>query len=466
MNLTITDLLSLKGKPSPALLRLTPDLPFKNVSTDSRTIEKGDLFIALRGENLDGHSYLKEIEQKGACAAIVDEKWFKKAPKQTKFPVFVARDTLWAMQDLAHNYRKKFKIPILVIAGSNGKTTTKELVAHVLGTSFNVLKTEANYNNHVGVPQMLFRLRSPHEIAVLEIGTNHPGETATLTKIIEPTHVLVTNIGKEHLEFFKNIEGVAKEETKAFFITEELGGFAFVNADDPFLAPFKELFGEWSISYGTKAGAGIAAKRIGFLTKRKLTVELKVGKKKFRAATSIISDYAPNLLAGVIAIAVHFRISPTKIRLALEQYTPHSKRMEAVRTRRGVTIINDAYNANPESFASAISTLRALKTKGKKYIVSGDMFELGTASAREHASYGELLAKNDLTGYFFTGSGMKKAFDALVKKKKKAPAYYYDNKKQIISHLRPLLEYGDIVLVKGSRGMKMEEIVEKLRMTK
>jgi UDP-N-acetylmuramyl pentapeptide synthase len=290
-----------------------------------------------------------------------------------------------------------------------------------------------------------------------------------LTKIIEPTHALVTNIGKEHLEFFKNLEGVAKEETKAFFITEELGGFAFVNADDPYLAPFKGLFSEWSISYGTKAGADIISKRIGFLTKRKLTVELKAGKKKFRMATSLISDYAPNLLAAVTAVALHFRIPPTKIRLALERYTPHSKRMEIMRTKRGVSIINDAYNANPESFASAISTLNSLRTKGKrtegkKYIVSGDMFELGAASAREHTAYGELLAKSDLDGYFFTGSGMKKAFDALVKKKKKAPAYYSDNKKEIISRLRSLLDYGDIVLVKGSRGMKMEEVVEKLRM--
>ncbi|HEY6170910.1 MAG TPA: Mur ligase family protein, partial [Candidatus Kapabacteria bacterium] len=216
MNITTKDLLQVKHLSS----ELTSKIKFSNVSTDSRTVKKGDLFIALRGEKFDGHEFIAQVAKQGAKAAIVDAKWFRKTTKRPKLNYLVVKDTTQAMGELARLYRLKFEIPILAIGGSNGKTTTKELVAHVLGTSFNVLKTEANFNNQVGVPQMLFRITSKHEIAVLEIGTNHPGEIAWLTNVIEPTHTLITNIGREHLEFFKNLDGVAKEETSAFFISE------------------------------------------------------------------------------------------------------------------------------------------------------------------------------------------------------------------------------------------------------
>lgn len=456
MNLTTQDLLQVKHISS----ELTKNTRFSNVSTDSRTINKGDLFIALRGENFDGHDFIAAIAKQGAKAAIVDSTWYKKTKKRPKLEYLVVKDTLEAMGELARVYRRKFEIPILIIGGSNGKTTTKELVAHVVGTSFNVLKTEANFNNQVGVPQMLFRLNPKHEVAILEIGTNHPGEVAWLTNVIEPTHVLLTNIGREHLEFFKNLDGVAKEETSAYFITESFGGFGFINHDDTYLKPFSRLFGEWSVSYGTKGKADVVGKSKGYDAKGKHIIEIAYSKKKFTVKTNLLARYAANLVASVTAVALHFNVSQAKIKRALESYEPHSKRMQIEKLPSGVTVINDAYNANPESFISALETLKAIPSKGRKFIVAGDMFELGTTSQREHAALGKAMKKYKLRGYLFTGKAMKHAHQAL----RLTNGFHFSTKDEIIYVLRQVLKKGDIVLVKGSRGMKMEEVIDQLRM--
>ncbi|HWF44037.1 MAG TPA: UDP-N-acetylmuramoyl-tripeptide--D-alanyl-D-alanine ligase, partial [Candidatus Kapabacteria bacterium] len=212
MNLTIQDLLSIPYEHEDGVKNLDLARTFRDVSTDSRTLKHDDLFVAIRGQKFDGHQFLERATKEGALAAIVDETWFRgRHGKRTPLPVIVVKNTIDAFGALANLYRKKFNIPIMVIAGSNGKTTTKEMIAHVLSGTRGVLKTEANYNNQVGLPHMLFQLRDGHEIAVLEIGTNHPGEIEWLCKVADPTHALITNVGREHLEFFKDLRGVAQE---------------------------------------------------------------------------------------------------------------------------------------------------------------------------------------------------------------------------------------------------------------
>lgn len=456
MNLTTKDLLQVKH----IFSGLTKNVKFSNVSTDSRRVKKGDLFIALRGENFDGHSFVDAVAKQGAKAAIVDAKWYQKTKRRPKLEYLVVKDTLEAIGELARVYRRKFELPILAIGGSNGKTTTKELVAHVLGTSFNVLKTEANFNNQVGVPQMLFRLNSKHDIAILEIGTNHPGEVAWLTNVIEPTHVLITNIGREHLEFFKNLDGVAKEETSAFFICESLDGFGFINHDDPYLKPFSQLFSEWSVSYGTEGKVNVIGTSKGYDSRGKHSIEISYGKKRFTVKTNLLATYAANLCASVTAVALHFNLSQTKIKQALERYQTHSKRMQIETLSGGITVINDTYNANPESFIAALETLKAIPTKGRKFIVAGDMLELGRTSTREHAALGKAMKTYKLRGYLFTGKAMKHAHKALQSKY----AFHFKTKNQIAHVLRQVLKKGDVVLVKGSRGMKMEEVIKQLGM--
>lgn len=458
MNLSIKDLISISHQQAHKFSGIPLTKKLNSVSSDSRNIKKGALFVALRGENFDGHDFIDTVHRNGAVAAIVDAKWYKKHPK-TKLPCIVVKNTLDAFGELALVYRRKFSIPILAVGGSNGKTTTKDLLAHVLGTSFNVLKTEKNFNNQVGLPQMLFRLKPSHQMAVLEIGTNHPGEIAWLTNVAEPTHAIVTNIGREHLEFFKNLDGVAREELSALAITEELGGFGFLNWDDPYTRSFQEIFEEWSITYGTSRGADIVATSKGFDAKGRHVINVTAGKTTFNLRMQIIADYAPNMVAAAISVALHFNMKKGAVTKALESYRPHSKRMEVLRSKRGVTIINDAYNANPESFKSALATLAQMKTRGKKYVAAGDMFELGATSTREHRELGNVMDQHKLSRYFLTGTAMKHAQLALQKRKRPT---LHASKDEIVKDLKALLKPGDILLVKGSRGMRMEYIVEQL----
>ena len=304
MNLTVQDLLSISHVEND-LKGLDANKTFRDVSTDSRQLKRGDLFVALRGEKFDGHDYLDAVTETGAVAAIVDSQWAKKAKKRPNLPLIVVENTLDAHGALANVYRKKFKIPILVVAGSNGKTTTKELLAHVLGTTRGVLKTEANYNNQVGLPRMLFALRDGHDMAVLEIGTNHPGEIAWLCKVAEPTHAIVTNVGREHLEFFKDLKGVAAEERAAFDYVAEHGGTAFINMDDKYLASAKKQFGDKAETFGTTPTAEIFARFLGYTKDNRLELRVGAEDKSFKLRTHIIADYAPNMIAAAVAVGLH-----------------------------------------------------------------------------------------------------------------------------------------------------------------
>jgi UDP-N-acetylmuramoyl-tripeptide--D-alanyl-D-alanine ligase len=455
MNLSVNDLLEVTHLRAYLISKLSKIKTINRVSTDSRTVRKGDLFVALRGEKFDGHTFINEIKQKGAIAAVVDEKWFRTQSK-ISIPCIVVKNTIDAFGELARIYRRKFSIPILVVAGSNGKTTTKDLLAHTLGTSFNVLKTQANFNNQVGLPHMLLSLKKTHQLAILEIGTNHPGEIAWLTNVAEPTHALVTNIGREHLEFFKNLDGVAREELSTLAITEELGGFGFLNYDDPYILQMQAFFEEWSITYGKDRRSDICAKSLGFDAKGRQRIKVSFGKNHFIVKVNILADYAANMVAGVVAVAVHFRVKIGNIRKALESYAPHSKRMEVIKTKSGITIINDAYNANPESFQSALKTLVGMRSKAKKYVAAGDMFELGASNAKEHRLLGELMSEYRFQKCYLTGNAMKHALKSLRTHKRDV---IYGTKNTIIEDLKQTLKRGDILLVKGSRGMKMEEIV-------
>ncbi|HET9135142.1 MAG TPA: UDP-N-acetylmuramoyl-tripeptide--D-alanyl-D-alanine ligase [Candidatus Kapabacteria bacterium] len=464
MNFTISDILRAPHLKSIGLEKLSAKTRIKNVSTDSRQIRKGDLFIALRGENFDGHLFLSQVAKAGAIAAVVDEKWYKKNAKTVpkRFPLLVVKDTLHTYGDLANIYRNKFTIPIVLVAGSNGKTTTKDVISHVLAAKYSVLKTEANYNNHVGLPRMLFSLTSKHDIAIIEIGTNHPGEIARLTEIAEPTHGIITNIGREHLEFFKDLKGVAKEELALFDYLSAHDGTAIINLDDRYIRTEAKRFHGFSETYSTTSKADVRAASKGFTADGKLRVEVLIGKQKIALRTSIIAEYAPSLIAAVNAIAIRFGVSPSSIKKSLEEYKPHSKRMEMIRLANGALVINDTYNANPESFDAALETLYKIPATGKKYLAAGDMFELGNTSAREHTKLGKVMASYKFDGYYFAGEAMKNALRELKKTFKKASAIH-TAKNEIVASLRSQLKKDDVLLLKGSRGMRMEEILSQLK---
>ena len=471
MNLTIQDLLSIPYEHEEGITDLGRSRTFRDVSTDSRTLKPGDLFVAIHGEKFEGHQFLDDVAKEGAAAAIVNEAWYHaRKGRRTPLPVLVVKDTLDTFGALANLYRKKFDIPILIIAGSNGKTTTKELIAHVLSGTRGVLKTEANFNNQVGLPRMLFQLRDGHELAVLEIGTNHPGEIERLCNVAEPTHALVTNIGREHLEFFKDLRRVAKEEKSALDYVFEHNGFAFVNLDDRYLRPAAKQFGERCMTYGSghaEDGRFVYAYKLGYAKDGRLELRVGCEGKSFKLRTHLIADYTPNAIAAAVAVGLHFHMRRAEIKAQLEIFRPHTNRLEVLRMHEGITILNDAYNANPDSMESALRTLTDFPVEGRKFVVLGDMYELGDTSQKEHRALGRKIAECGFDRVFFTGKDMQLAWkaynSAAGKSNGETTDSYFTDKAQLAETLRDLMQPGDAVLIKGSRGMKMEEVVDMIQ---
>lgn len=422
------------------------------VSTDSRTIKAGEAFFALRGDAFDGHAFIGDAFSSGASLAVIDHN-----ADRTRFlgkPVIVVRDTVRSLGELARWYRNKFQIPAIAIGGSNGKTTTKEMIASVLSTGYNVLKTEANLNNHIGVPKTLFNLRDNHEIAVVEIATNHAGELSYLCDILLPTHGLLTNIGREHLEFFKNIKGVAEAEGELFEALRR-NGTGFVNLDDPHIKELGRSLKK-KINYGfSGAGRHISGGIIGYGDNGCATLSVtQKNRKPFRIRLSIPGKQAALNALAAAAVGCMFKISPRNIQTALRNFANVGKRMEVIRVG-GVIILNDTYNANPDSVIGAIETMQSIKSSGNKIAILADMLELGAAAKKEHERIGGLIGKMGVE-YVLTHGPMSKQIHENAQVKMKA---HYEEKNILAEYAAELLSEGDVVLVKGSRGMKMEDVV-------
>jgi UDP-N-acetylmuramoyl-tripeptide--D-alanyl-D-alanine ligase len=433
---------------------------FSAVSTDSRTVEEGNVFFALRGEKFDGHSFVEQAITKKVSAVVVESQWYRQNAQlveQSVSSAVVVPDSTKALAELAKIYRNKFSIPVLAIGGSNGKTTTKEMIGAVLKEKFHVLKTEGNLNNHIGVPQTLFKLTPRHEVAVLELGTNHFGEMKYLCDIAMPTHALITNIGKEHLEFFGDERGVAQEETELFRAVAA-DGFAFINNDDPLLANADKKMRR-TLRYGTTRAAEIRAARIRVSESGQplFTVIRRKQKDTMEIRLSVAGLHNVTNALAAAAVGMEFGVQKKKISQALETFTATSKRMETI-TRNGITILNDTYNANPDSVIAALKTLKAMKVKGKKIVVLADMLELGDKAEHEHAKIGLEVSNLDFEYLLTFGSLSRFTHEA----SKLAFAEHFDSKEALIASLKSQLAPGDAVLVKGSRGMKMEDVVVQL----
>ena len=427
----------------------------RGVSTDSRMVKQGDVFFAIRGNRFDGHTFVREAFSRGCIAAVVEESFAHENSLEPGAPLLFVKDSVKALGGFARWYRRKFDVPLIAVTGSNGKTTTKEMVAAVLSEKFTVLKTEGNLNNHIGVPMTLFRLEKKHQAAVIEMGTNHFGEIEYLCSVAEPTHGLITNIGRAHLEFFGDVEGVAKAKGELF---EWLGshGLGFVNADDPLVL-------EKSKRLRKKFTYGLTGKRVNvkgrFLgLNRWVQPRFSVGghplPRPFSVQLRTCGTYAAENALAAAAVGIHFGVNARKIKSALESFRARSKRMEVLKVQ-GVTILNDTYNANPDSVLAALKTLALMECKGKKIVVLGDMLELGEVSEREHRSIGREIQSLQLEYVLTYGSDAS----VIVAESHVPYAFHFEEKSMLIAHLEELVAPGDIVLVKGSRGMKMEDVV-------
>ena len=423
------------------------------ISTDTRVIGKNDVFFALRGLHFDGHDFVEQAFEKGARHFVLSDP--SKAPKNGKGEchVLLVKDVLTAYGDFAFFYRRKFKIPALAVTGSSGKTTVKELAAHALSSKFTVLKNKGTENNLVGVPKTILQLEPSHEALVLEMGTNQPGEIARLSEIIEPQLAILTQIGDSHLEKLKNREGV-REEKLGLLAHLERGGTLFINNEDPML---KEV----------KSGAHRVI-RVGFGQEGNDffadNIWCHEGGSSFRMNGKEIFDIPligrHNILNSLLAIAaaVTFGVDTELIRKSLKEFKPVSGRLN-LKTIEGVVFIDDSYNSNPTSFRAALDTLKSFKTRGKKAVVFGDMLELGDKAEDFHREIGALLA--ELMFDFVIGAGPLAQVaieEALKRGFNRSRAYPVQDSVEAGKLCRQMAAPGDMVLVKGSRGMKMEKV--------
>jgi len=425
----------------------------KGVSTDSRSVRPGEVFFALRGERFDGHQFVDVAIAAGAALCVVDDP----GTVSGSHPTVVVKDTTKALGELATIHRSKFTIPVLAIGGSNGKTTTKEMVAAVLASRYRVLRTEKNYNNHIGVPMTLFGLTRTHEAAVVEIGTNHPGEIAGLCRILQPTHGLVTNVGREHLEFFRTVRRVATEEGALYEYLRRSGhGTALVNADDPWvLSRARGIRDAWKYGFGAR---GLTVRGTILETDARGCVHFRFAHRKARRGTTVRmavpgAHSALNALAAATA-GLALGVPATGIREALGSFRAVKDRMQIIRSA-GVVIINDAYNANPDSMMAALRTLATMNTRGKRIAVLGDMREMGHASEREHRNLGREVARLGVEYLLTFGAQARHIHDGANMEMK----FHYDQKNMLAEYLLELVSPGDLVLVKGSRGMRMEDVI-------
>lgn len=362
-------------------------LEHPSICTDSRQVEQGDFFVALPGERVDGNTFAEAALERGAAVALVSEPSLAERDERCIY----TEDTLLALQQLAKRHRQSFKIPLIAITGSNGKTTTKELCAVVLSQRYKVLYTEGNFNNHLGMPLTLLRLNDEHEIAVVEIGINHPGEMAPLADIARPTHALITGIGKAHLEGFGSLEGTLREKSILAERAYESGGVVFLNLDDPLLRE------RWSdkaqVTYGLADGSydrepDFKATILREQPYLSLRISCSLGEQDI--ATHLVGRYNYHNVLAAFAVGVTFGLTMPTIANAIESYTPTNDRSQVVRLPRHISLIMDAYNANPSSMRAAIENLFTAPEPAK-FAILGDMLELGDVSDEEHLEIMRLM---------------------------------------------------------------------------
>jgi UDP-N-acetylmuramoyl-tripeptide--D-alanyl-D-alanine ligase len=418
------------------------------VSTDSRQPQPGTLFFALNGPSFRGADFAPQALAQGASHAVVDDAALA-ATDPARY-TYVA-DPLLALQQLARHHRQQLAIPVLAVTGSNGKTTTKELLTAVLAKRFRVLATIGNLNNHIGVPLTLLRLRAEeHNFAIIEMGANHRGEIAAYCEWAAPTHGLITNIGKAHLEGFGSAEGIAQGKGELFDYLSRSGGTAFVNTLDPQL-PGRAAAVPQRYTYPAAADNYPAT-----LLDAAPAVALRLADGTELAA-QLTGDYNFPNLAAAAAVGRHFGVPAAAVAEALAQYNPQNNRSQLLRTANGNELVLDAYNANPSSMAAALRSFahRPLAAGQTKLVVLGDMFELGSASAAEHQALGQLLAELPPMQVLLIGPEMGLAAA-------QGNFQHFATKAEAADWLRQHPVRNQQVLVKGSRGMALETLVELL----
>jgi UDP-N-acetylmuramoyl-tripeptide--D-alanyl-D-alanine ligase len=434
------------------------DVPLHGVSTDSRTLQAGDLFIPLRGERFDGHDYLNQAVRHGAAACLSEE-----VVAGLTIPVIQVRDTLQALGDLAHAVRQRFSGPVIGITGTSGKTTTKEMLAAILARTGSGLKSAGNFNNLVGVPLTLFGLRPVHCWAVIEMGMSARGEIARLAQIAAPQVGIITNVGAGHLEKLGGISGVARAKGE-LFIHLPAGGTAIVNADDPQIGQLPLANGVRRLLFGTGTDAQVRATAIA-AADGVVSFTLHLPGAEAPVLLPLPGRHNVQNALAAAAAAWALEVPMDDIVAGLAEFKPCPGRMELIELPGDLLVLEDSYNANPLSMRAALDTLDDLGRPGRRIAVLGDMLELGQAARELHFEVGTLVARQ--ADWLFTLGELAREIAAGAEANGLAAERIVtsDTVGELLDRLRPILRPGDRLLIKGSRGMRMERVSALLRGT-
>lgn len=437
----------------------SPTATFRRVNTDSRQAQAGDLFVALSGERFDGHEFLAEVAKKGAAAVLVEKG--RALPALPDCVVIRVANPREAYGRIAAAYRKQFSLPVIAVGGSNGKTSTKELIAAVLRQKLNTLWSEASFNNDVGVPATLLRLEQTHQAAVVEVGTNHPGELAALMKLIQPQFGVITNIGREHLEFFGDLAGVAQEEGA---LAEALAatGKLFLNGDSVWTEVIAQRTQATVVRVGFAPTCDWRARNVK-LDKHGAAFSVVASREEFSGSYRIglLGRHQVGNALFAIALGAELGLSRKEIERGLAECVPAKMRLQLYEAA-GVRVLDDAYNANADSMLAALQVLQELPCKGRRVAVLGDMAELGAHSESAHAEVGRLAAELGVEQLIAVGK-MAGTMAQAARGAGLSRVIELADAEAAATAIKSFLKAGDTVLLKASRSSRLERIAQALK---
>ena len=459
MNLTIADILeATKG----SLIQGNEDVPVSGISTDTRQLKPGSLFVALEGENFDGHSFISDAEQKGAIAVLGVTSKLQNFKGNVSAALVGVQDSLRALGDIARYWRLKHDVRVIALTGSNGKTSTKEMIAALVNRKYRTLKNVLNLNNLVGVPLTLFNLKSGHEMAVIEMGMNSPGEIARLAEIAVPDYGLITNIQPAHLEGLGSLEGIQKAKGELFEGVKD-SGVLFVNIDDPLVAELAKKSDKRKVTFGTSSDADVRLVEIISQSVEGSRFKVSFAGREEELFLPVLGKHQISNALAAAAVAWGLEVPIDEIVEGLSAHRPVKQRMEVKRVKDDIFLLDDSYNANPSSITAALETVAEIGKDGRFFAALGAMLELGPESARYHRLIGEKVAQLGYRGLLSLGDLGKEIIEGA--RGAGMPAEYLflgRDHAEVAEKLSQWLQPGDWVLVKGSRGSRMELVIENL----
>lgn len=437
------------------LINPNPQNIITGVVSDSRKVEPGNLFVAIKGEKVDGHDYLSEVFAKGATAALVDH-----VPEGTKGTCILAKDTVKGLQDIAEWYRRSLDLKVVGVTGSVGKTSTKEIIASVLIEGFRVQKTIGNYNNEIGLPLTILGLEGNTQIAVLEMGISDFGEMRTLSKIARPDICVITNIGQCHLEFLHDRDGVLKAKSEIFeYMAAD--GKVYLNGDDDKLRTIKDVNGKKPVFFGLNENNHIYPKNVKSMGLNGTKMNIRYKYKEFSAEIHMIGEHMVTNAMVAAAIGFDMGLPEEKVKRGLRDAKTIEGRCNLIKFNDAY-IIDDCYNASPASMKAAVDILQS--GVGRNVAILGDMFELGADAPKLHAEVGEYVACSTIDKLICVGDNSKYMYAAALKYKgSKLGVVYYATLNELLTHLENEVKPTDNILVKSSHGMEFDKLVDALR---